>query len=405
MKQVLFGGASTSPSSTVYAPPMQSRASFSTEAARSAPWPTAGVLRNFLVVLSAAPAGGTSRTFTLRKNGADTALTVTISGSATTARLTGTDVAVAVGDLLAVQHTSSGSPVAATPQWSLEFEGTTAKESGYASTTVSTTGTGSVRYTAPFASDTALPTVVTNIPNVAAAAGTITRLIVAADVAPGVGAGRTFYINKNSVRQDGSGGSVNTACALVGAITSASATFSLPVVGGDLLYIEAVATGSFTVVFSLGTTFVATTDGESQLCGGTTPAVTLSGTNPNYSVVPVITGATSSTEGSAQIVGGITTIRLSAFRVVLATAPGAGKSRLLDLRKNATSPGPTLTIADTATTGSDLTNTMTVADGDLWNLRSVPTSTPAASLAQWSAIAAPATAAVTAHAETFIWMP
>lgn len=403
MKQVLFGNSGASaPTGTVYAAPMQADASWNaTEANVRAPWPTPGVLRNLVVDISAAPTVGNSRTFTLRKTGSGTALTVTISDTATTARITGTDVAVTTGDLLALEHTGSGSPASATARWSLEFEGTTAKESGYALVLTSASQAGSPRAAGLFTTtagtfSTSPPPA--NIANIVAAAGTLTRLIASVDTAPGVGNGYTFYVNKNGTRQDGSGGSVNTACALVGAITSASATFSLALVAGDLAYVEAVASGTFTVRWSLGATFVATTDGEYQVCGGATGSAPLSASATAYYPVAGMTGQTGATETAfaRRAAGGVTAIRLSQFRLYLATAPGSGKSRTLDLRNNATSPGPTITISDTATTGSDLVNTATISDGDLFDLRSVPTSSPVSTLAAWSYIANVPAAPVTA---------
>jgi len=50
----------------------------------------------------AAPGGATSVTFTLRKNGADTSLTCTITGLGTSGGTTGASVAFNVGDLLDV---------------------------------------------------------------------------------------------------------------------------------------------------------------------------------------------------------------------------------------------------------------------------------------------------------------
>ena len=66
------------------------------------------------VTLNVAPGSGKSRVYTLRKNGADTALTCTISNTAQTCTATGS-ISVADDDLLATADTPSGTPTASTP--------------------------------------------------------------------------------------------------------------------------------------------------------------------------------------------------------------------------------------------------------------------------------------------------
>lgn len=82
--------------------------------------PTAGSFKNVYVRLSAAPGVGTSVTFTLVKNSVDTALTVTITDSATTGNATST-VTVAENDLVYWKVTRSGTiasvDVALASQW------------------------------------------------------------------------------------------------------------------------------------------------------------------------------------------------------------------------------------------------------------------------------------------------
>ncbi|HET9565208.1 MAG TPA: hypothetical protein VFP27_12060 [Mycobacterium sp.] len=382
-RQVLFGrNANPGAGGAKYTSITSALGTWDTEALRRSPCPVAGVVRNLVVELSAAPGGGRSRTFTLRKNGAATALTVTISSTATTARITGTDVAVAVGDLLALEATRSGSAAAASVRWSLEFE---VAGSGYTSALGSTNSASGTRYAGVFAFTGTLATPVNDTRNVVAAAGALVRMVAAVNTAPGVSNGLTFYINKNGVRQDGSGGTVNTACALVGAITAVTATFSLSLAAGDVVYTECVPSGSFSSRnWSLGTAFSATTVGESQCCGATTNALSTSATQ--YAFVPAhASPGTTETAFAQRLIGGVTAIRLYDMQALLSVAPGIGKSRTLDLRKNATSPGPSVTISGASTTGSDTASGI-VADTDQWDLRATPTSTPAAATAFWGLI-------------------
>ena len=70
-----------------------------------APCPLYGTFKNAYIELTAAPGGSGSYTFKLRKNGANTSLTVTISGSATTGSDTSHSVSVVPGDLLNWEQT------------------------------------------------------------------------------------------------------------------------------------------------------------------------------------------------------------------------------------------------------------------------------------------------------------
>jgi hypothetical protein len=77
-------------------------------------------LNRLFVTLTVAPGGVTSRTFTVRKNAANTTLAVTITGAATTGSNTATPTAFVQGDLISVQTTVSGAPAAAVAAVSVE---------------------------------------------------------------------------------------------------------------------------------------------------------------------------------------------------------------------------------------------------------------------------------------------
>jgi hypothetical protein len=63
----------------------------------------------------------------------------------------------------------------------------------------------------------------------------------------------------------------------------------------------------------------------------------------------------------------------------LATAPGAGTSRTFTIQKNNVDDALTITISNTATTGSDLTHTVSYAAGDTIRLHMTVSGSPAAS--------------------------
>ncbi len=76
-------------------------------------FPTGGTLRNLYVDLPTAPGVGESRTFTVRKNGAPTALTCTIADLATSCSDTVNTVSYTAGDTAVLQHTPSAGPAVA----------------------------------------------------------------------------------------------------------------------------------------------------------------------------------------------------------------------------------------------------------------------------------------------------
>lgn len=89
------------------------------------PVAVAGTFRNFRIKLGTAPGTGVTRTFTVRKNGVDTALVVAISGTATTGSDTSNDISFAAGDYISIKHVVTGGTAAAVGYIgsSLEFEG------------------------------------------------------------------------------------------------------------------------------------------------------------------------------------------------------------------------------------------------------------------------------------------
>lgn len=72
-----------------------------------------GTLRNLNIQLQSAPGVGATRTFTIRKNGINTTLNVSITGAATTGSDNIDTVSVIPFDLISLLHTTTGSPASA----------------------------------------------------------------------------------------------------------------------------------------------------------------------------------------------------------------------------------------------------------------------------------------------------
>jgi hypothetical protein len=76
-----------------------------------------GTLSNFKVFVSVAPASGKSWTFTVRKNAADTTVTCTITGSATSCSDTTHSVGFVPGDLRSVKIVPASGPDSRPAGW------------------------------------------------------------------------------------------------------------------------------------------------------------------------------------------------------------------------------------------------------------------------------------------------
>ena len=70
--------------------------------------------------------------------------------------------------------------------------------------------------------------------------------------------------------------------------------------------------------------------------------------------------------------------------VKLGNSPGTGKSYAFTVRVGGSDQTITITVSDSATTGSDTSHTVSVAAGDLICIKSAPTGTPTAVTMNWS---------------------
>lgn len=163
---------------------------------------TDGTLKSLYVRLKSAPGGSGTMTFMLRKNGADTGLTVTFGAADTEMSIT-TDVAVVAGDRLAYRISTTGSPPGITSaEATLEFLPDT--DDNYCYPACYGNGqndlTDAPRYNPLFSGSTAQPsTSVFTGParDISPLAGTILSFYIDLDAAPGSGKSYVFVIEKN----------------------------------------------------------------------------------------------------------------------------------------------------------------------------------------------------------------
>ncbi len=83
--------------------------------------PMAGTVSNFYVILDGSPGNNNWYTFVVRKNGADTPVTCTISDTDTTGSDLSNSVSFAAGDYISIMVTPASRPTARSMRWTAEF--------------------------------------------------------------------------------------------------------------------------------------------------------------------------------------------------------------------------------------------------------------------------------------------
>lgn len=329
-----------------------------TTAGQAQPWCATGDFRNLAITLASAPGVGKSLTVTLQINGADTALTVTISGAATSGSDTTHVVSVSDGDTVAWKRTTSGTPTLSIQSVTAEFNGATAGESSYGRANTQTLSTRNPLFN-PAQWNTAT---ITDRYSLSPAAGAVTKLSATLSVAPGAGTSRTLVIYKNGIKQDGAGGTVNTQVTIADGATAGSATFSLSVSPGDQLAAEWSTSGSPAVATAgMGVRFTATTDGYSIVCFGESNALNES-TTRYHSAYDANASSANATESAKAMLGGISTVTLRDLYQRWSNT----NTVTLTARKN--SAGTPLTCATAAsTTANDTAHTVSIASGDTFD--------------------------------------
>lgn len=355
-----------SASATNYVGPMLGYDWLSTAPA-GVPWQVAGTLRNVTFSHASAPGSGKSFTYTLVKNGSDTALVVTVADLATSGSNLSTSIPVASGDVIYWKRVPAGTPTVSAVKASAEFLATTANESGYgglhalsASQTVRNavfnqgqwgTGTGGV-----------------NTFEIVAAAGNLTALSYKLSVAPGSGKSFVLSLYKNGTKQDGSGGTPDTRVTIADAATTGAWSGTVTLAAGDYVYLEAVPSGTPAAPqIGTGVKFVATTDGESQ--GGGWVLFNLPTTGGPYYATPnqysEIWDATEANVTATK--GGATSVVIRGLRVRLGGTVSTGPLTFA-LRQNGNSTALTAALTSGQQTGSDVANSVTLSPADVWSL-------------------------------------
>lgn len=164
---------------------------FSTETGARSVMPTGGTIDKLTASVISAPGVGKSRTYTLRKNGADTAITCQIAGAATSCTDSVNTVSVAAADLLSWKEVAAGTPTGSAVAMDVRFLPTTDGESVmFGSTfTALSAGANSFQNTGGLSNNY---TTETDAYSLAPIAFTWKKLYTDFDTAPGAGTSRLF---------------------------------------------------------------------------------------------------------------------------------------------------------------------------------------------------------------------
>ena len=333
--------------------------------------PAAGTLSNFKVSVTVAPGADKGRTFTVRLNGADSALSVTISNTATVSSLDTSEVAVVAGDLVAIEQLSINTPTAAgSVQWTCSFTPTTAEENILIGNTANTT-LGTNRYSTP---NSALDDSATEFFGqiVMPCAGTLKNLYVKLTAGPGTSKTRTFTVRLNGD---------NTTCTTT--ISTAETlgtdlTHTIAVVAGDLVTIYGTNNGTPAAAYGMfSMVFTPTTAGYyfTSLSGGDV----LNKSATEYGCLNGATASFDATETEVQSRSPAVAIHAKAMYVNMSADPGTSPDAYsFTLRRNGTTnTALTVTVTADNKTGNIVQDVDLSAD-DLLSIEVVPLNTPSA---------------------------
>jgi hypothetical protein len=327
-----------------------------------------GIIESLHVKLDEAPGSGTSKTFTLYKNGSATDLSCTISDSATSSSDSAHSVLVSAGDTLALLLEKTGATLDSKVKFLLVQESETQTlitSHNYAPSTSTTT-----YMDLHSGSDSASSTeVVAIIPT----AGTFTDMYV--DLR-----GRTLGTNKSytfTLYKNGS--ATDLSCTITGSqLTGNDTTHSVLFSKGDTAFIAISPTNtpsSLTNGYSISIGFTPSVSGESIYMGRSINSLSNSGIQYNEGFTFLYQGdADESDNGNYS--GDLIVKR---FMVQLTTAPGTSKSRTFRIRKNGVDTDTYVSITGT-NTDAEIDSPGTVFTlGDIATMSISSSSTPASS--------------------------
>lgn len=348
---------------------------YSSQAAASPRMPCAGFWRNLKIVLGTSPGSGRSRNYRVYVNNVASPMQVTISDTNLEGQYTARPIPVGPEDEIVLVMTPSGTPSADSggTHIAIEFEGFNAGESVHIPSGSANSPSASVtNYVGIFQLDGVWGTNNNNVRSIIAVEGDVIGYAIDSSIAPAGANPFTFYLYKNGVRQDGSGGTPNTQLVISSTNRNDYWSGEISASPGDFFSVQCVPSGGSTFpIFPIGVAFRADVDGESHF--GCHPT-SLSNTVDGYYPPP---GDASSTTDTVEAIGTITTFTLKELWLENNNAPGGAASRTFMTRKNNADTSLSVVISGAGTSGSDLVGPVTITQTDRWGLKHTPAGSPA----------------------------
>ena len=354
----------------------------------------AGTISELYIRTSVALPGGTSIAYTLRVNGADTALTATVWAAASSGYNTTSIVNVVAGDYIDYKIIFTGVVGALYSRVNAVYKNTTANQSILASNTY--TRAASTQYGQLMGGNAGVATngVETDIQTICPTAGVIDLLYVGLSTNPGAAASGDAYsitLRKNNAD------TALTCTILEVATTGTDLVNSVAVAAGDILSVKIVPINvpANSPYAAIGMRFTSTIDYESIVMGSS--ADDLNPAAVEYNSIHASSyeygGGTShiawtATEANTYHIG--TNMSYKKFYVWLDGSPdnGAGtQSYTFTLRTTGASTNLDVTISEASTTGNDTTDEFSTTPGVYIDIMCTPMGTPTARDAAWGFVA------------------
>ena len=367
MKQQLFGGVWAPINSAV-----RYQHLYGIDSSREAEYkawevvPMTGTISNFRVALENAPGTDNSWTLVLRKNGASTGLSVTISNDATTGEDTSTSVSLAAGDYIDIMVTPASDPVLSDIRYTLMWEGDSSViMGGYGGGYLDWNATR--YYNIQGGAQEAVTDVLSSPMPIA---GNLKNLYVKYSNASGPGTSKNIIC---TIMVDG------VASTLVATMSNASSTandtaHTVALTAGQVVSLRVVTSTNLNAGWlAWGMEYEA--DGDKFPCTGAMAGVLNTGSTMYWNI-PQCVSYTITQLDEDQYTALTESCVFSDLHVVGEDAPGAGKSYTCTYRKNEVDTALTCTVSDAETAGSDTSNSFQADQDDLISMSVAPSGTP-----------------------------
>lgn len=337
---------------------------------RQVTMPVDATFIDFNIVTNDPTAATSAYVLTLQKDGADTAVVMTVNAGSTTASYSGSAVQVTGGtSTLQWKITGTNTPNAIT-----KFQGTcralTSNNTHWLSShSTSGPNTTTAQYVGMSVSSSAHSVNFTSVQSIMPTTGTVKNAYCRVITAPGAGSDWTFTLYKNSV-------ATAISAVISGTnLTASDTTNSITIAAGDTLawFItpNAVTAPTATISHSCMVGFYPDIDGETILTASSTA---ISTSAVGY-YTPGGSPAISATETDRQVL--VSNSILKKLYTKVTVAQGAGKTYQIQASVDASGTALTTTMSN-ATTGNDTSDEIVVTDTQKLSFKGTPTGTPTA---------------------------